>query len=61
MGRYSYRKSGLNFGDFEITKREILASVSIIAVMFLIGVLISGKISEHQMDKNEVYNKAVKI
>ena len=61
MGRYSYRKSGFDFGDFEITKREILASVSIIAVMILIGVLISGKISEHQMDKNEVYNKAVKI
>lgn len=61
MGRYNYRKSGFDFGDFEITKREILASVSIIAVMFLIGVLISGKISEYQMDKNEVYNKAVKI
>ena len=61
MGRYSYRKSGFDFGEFEITKREILASISIIAVMFLIGVLISGKISEYQMDKNEVYNKAVKI
>ena len=61
MGRYSYRKSGFDFGDFEITEREILASISIIAVMFLVGVLISGKISEHQMDKNEVYNKAVKI
>lgn len=61
MSRYSYRKSGFNFGDFEITKREILASVSIIAVMILIGVLISGKISEHQMDQNEIYNKAVKI
>lgn len=45
----------------EITKREIIASVSIVAVMILIGVLISGKISEHQMDKNEIYNKAVKI
>ena len=45
----------------EITKREIIASISIIAIMMLIGVLISGKISEHQMDKNEVYNKAVKI
>ena len=61
MSRYSYRRKGLDFGDFEITKREILASISIIAVMVLIGVLISGKISEHQMDKNEVYNKAVKI
>jgi len=61
MSRYSYRKNGFSFGDFVITKREILASISIIAVMLLIGVLISGKISEHQMDQNEIYNKAVKI
>lgn len=47
--------------DFAITKREILASVSIAAIMLLIGILISSKISEYQMDKNEVYNKAVKI
>lgn len=47
--------------DFEITKREILASISIVAVMLLIGVLISSKISEHQDDKNAIYNKAVKI
>lgn len=61
MSRYSYRKRGFDFGEFEITKREILASISIIAVMLLIGVLISSKISEHQLDENEVYNKAVKI
>lgn len=60
MRRYSYRRR-FSFGYFEITKREIIASISIIAVMILIGVLISGKISEHQMDKNEIYNKAVKI
>ena len=60
MRKYGYKR-GFDFGDFEITKREIIASISIIAVMILIGVLISGKISEHQMDKNEVYNKAVKI
>lgn len=52
---------GFKFEDFEITKREILASVSIVAVMILIGVLISFKISEHQADQNEIYNKAVKI
>lgn len=57
----SYYRKGFDFGDFEITKREILASISIIAVLLLIGVLISSKISEHQMDKNEVYNKAAKI
>lgn len=39
------------FGDFEITKREILASISIIAVLLLIGFIISGKISDHLMDK----------
>lgn len=62
MSGYCKRnRKGFDFGDFEITKREILASISIIAVMLLIGVLISAKISEHQMDKNEIYNKAVKI
>lgn len=50
-----------DFGDFEITKREILASVSIIAIMLLIGTLLSAKISNWQMDRNEKYNKAVKI
>lgn len=61
MSRYNHGKNGFDFGDFEITKREILASISIIAAMLLIGVLISGKISERQLDANEVYNKAVKI
>lgn len=45
----------------EITKREIIASISIIAIMLIIGVFISGKISEGEMDKNEKYNKAIKI
>ena len=45
----------------EITKREILASISIIAVLLLAGVLISSKISDHQMEENEKYNKAIKI
>ena len=56
-----YGRKGFDFGDFEITKREILASISIIAVMTLFGILISSKISEFQMDRNEIYNKAVKI
>lgn len=54
-------KNVYDFGEFEITKREIFASISIVAVMILFGVLISGHISEVQMDKNEIYNKAVKI
>lgn len=53
--------SSFDFGDFEITSREIIASISIIAILLMVGVLISSKISEHLIDKNEIYNKAVKI
>lgn len=49
------------YDDFTITKREVLASISIVAIFLLIGVLISGKISESQADKNEIFNKALKI
>lgn len=47
--------------DFDITKRELIASVTIIAIMLLIGIFISGKISDNQLDRNEIYNKATKI
>lgn len=57
----SYKRKRFDFGDFVVTKREIIASICIIAVMILFGVLISEKISENQIDKNEIYNKAVKI
>ena len=56
-----YRRNGFDFGDFTITRREILASVSIIAILILFGILISNKISDYQMDKMEKYNKAIKI
>ena len=58
-----YNGKGFEFEEFgfEITKREILASITIIAVMVLIGFFISSKIQEHAMDENEIYNKAVKI
>lgn len=45
----------------EITKREIIASISIIAIMFIFGIMISNKISEGIMDSNEKYNKAIQI
>lgn len=45
----------------EITKREIIASIAIIAVMLTIGFIISGKIIEHQIEKNAEYQKAVHI
>jgi hypothetical protein len=54
-------RRGFDFRDFEITKREIIASISIVAILVVIGILISGKITEFQMDRNEIYNKAIKI
>lgn len=47
--------------DFKITKREILVCVAIIAILLTLGVLISGGIKNYFHDKNEVYNKAVKL
>ena len=38
--------------NFEITKREVLASISIIAVMILVGILISAKITERQCNSS---------
>lgn len=47
--------------NIEITKREIIASVSILAIMLIIGILIGGKINEYHQDENAKYNKAFKI
>ena len=44
------KNRGFDFGDFEITKREILASISIIAMMLLIGFVISGRISNYILE-----------
>ncbi len=45
----------------EITKREIIFSVIIIAAMLIIGIIISGKISDSIFDRNEQYNKAIHV
>ncbi|MBE6061871.1 MAG: hypothetical protein E7215_17170 [Clostridium sulfidigenes] len=45
----------------EITKREVTLSVTIIAIMLLIGFVIGSKISDSELDNNEKYNKALKI
>lgn len=45
----------------EITKREVLASITIIAVMLILGFVISGRIDAHQIQKNSEYYKAVRI
>lgn len=48
-------------GEIRITKRELLASVTIIAIMLLFGFVIAGKIEASQMDKNAEYYKAAQI
>ncbi len=55
------RQICLGIKMIEITKREVIASIVIIAVMIIIGFAISGKVSDHIADKNEKYNTAVKI
>lgn len=45
----------------EITKREIIASVTIIAIWICIGFLISGKIADHEQDINAEYDRAARI
>ena len=45
----------------EITKREILASISIIAILLTIGLWISSSITNARLDRDEIYNKAAKI
>lgn len=46
---------------FEITKREVLTSISIIAFFIIIGILISSKVKQNNLEKNEEYYKAIKL
>ena len=45
----------------EITKREIVASITIVALMMILGFVITGKIDAYQIQKNSEYYKAVHI
>lgn len=47
--------------DIEVTSREIIASVAIVAAFFIVGFLISGRIQDSIDDANARYNTAVKI
>lgn len=47
--------------DIIVTKREILLSVAIICVMLLVGFLISDKINDSLMTKQQEYNTALQI
>ena len=45
----------------EITKRECVASVTIVAVMMIIGFLVAGRIDSWQSQKNSEYYAALQI
>lgn len=45
----------------EITKREILVSITIVAIWISIGLFIAGRINDWQQDKNMEYEKAARI
>ena len=45
----------------KITKREIIASVAIVATLLTVGFIIGDKIQDRQNDKNAEYQKAVHI
>lgn len=45
----------------EITKREVIASITIIALWICLGFLIAGRIDTWQQDKNAEYDRAARI
>lgn len=45
----------------KITKREIIASIAIVAIMMLFGFMISDSINDARLDKLQEYNTALKI
>ena len=50
-----------DLGDIEVTSREIIVSIAIIAAFLIGGFLISGRIQDSIDDANIKYNTAVKI
>ena len=45
----------------KITKREVIVSITILAIMLAFGMQMSGLITDARMDRDEIYNKAVRI
>ena len=47
--------------DMEITKREIIVSVAIVAIMLTVGIFISSSINSSHLDKVQEYNTALPV
>lgn len=50
-----------DFGEFEVTKREIIVSISILALMLIFGFSISEIIANEVEDKRRMYNQALQV
>jgi hypothetical protein len=50
-----------DFGEFSISKREILIGIAIIAIMIVLGLIIHGSIEDSLMLKHQEYNLALQI
>ena len=51
----------IHFDSFSISKREIIVSIAIVAIMIIFGLMIHGAISESLMLKYQEYNTALQI
>lgn len=49
------------FDEFTITKREIIASISIICIFLVLGILISGKMQQKESQQLLRYEQAIQI
>lgn len=55
------RKVIFDFGDWDITLRELIASLVIVAVLLTIGVIVSEKITAAENDHNMVLEQSAQI
>ncbi|MDU6995992.1 MAG: hypothetical protein E6356_14115 [Terrisporobacter othiniensis] len=47
--------------NYEIKPREIICCITIIAVMLIIGLIVTNKVNDYIVDSNKEYNTALKI
>lgn len=49
------------YGDYEITKREVIVSISIFCIFMILGIILSSKIQNSAEDSNLKYEQAIHI
>lgn len=53
--------NNMRMKEFKITKREILCSVVIVALMLIVGSIISNTITNHMMEERQDYDTALQV